>query len=270
MVPATVTSLSTNANRPTRVIGMTLAVVVLLVGLPFGLMVSAMLPTGQPTQQPAQMSNMSVTQMRVVTKAHTVPMAPTSDGYTVEAGDTLSKIAKAHKTSVAALASANGIENVHLIGVGDVLKIGNAPSAPPAPQVQSASAHSSSAAQRALALAKQIDREGRIGYRYDSEGPNTYDCSSFTQFVFGQQGVDLPRNSKAQSQLSGSQFIKVSRGDIRPGDLVFFYSPVSHVGMAVDNDRVVHASTDSNPLPDQIKTSDISAMPFHNAIRVVG
>lgn len=244
--------------------------VVMLVVLSSGLVVSTMLPTGQPTQQPAQMSNVSVTQMRVVTKAHTVPMAPTPGGYTVKEGDTLGKIAMAHGTSVAALASANGIENVHLIRAGDVLKIGNAPSALSASQVQSASAHSSSAAQRALALAKQIDREGRIGYHYGSDGPNTYDCSSFTQFVFGQQGVDLPRTSKGQSQLSGGQFIKVSRGDIRPGDLVFFYSPVSHVGIAVDNDRVVHASTDSNPLPDQIKISDIDAMEFNGAIRVVG
>lgn len=228
---------------------------------------------GGPSNAVQTTPSVPVTTQLVEHKAHTVPtvpMAPTSGGYTVKEGDTLGKIAMAHGTSVAALASANGIENVHLIGVGDVLKIGNAPSAPPAPQVQSASAHSSSAAQRALALAKQIDREGRIGYHYGSDGPNTYDCSSFTQFVFGQQGVDLPRNSKAQSQLSGSQFIKVSRGDIRPGDLVFFYSPVSHVGIAVDNDRVVHASTDSNPLPDQIKTSDIDAMEFNGAIRVVG
>lgn len=270
MVPATVTSLSTNANRPTRVIGMTLAVVVMLVGLPFGLMVSTMLPTGQPTQQPAQMSNVSVTQMRVVTKAHTVPMVLTSGSYTVKAGDTLGKIAAKHGTSVAALASANGIQNVNVIGVGDVLKIGNAPSAPPAPQAQSASSHTSSVGERALAAANRIDGMN-VPYVWGGKSMSGFDCSGFVGYVFGKAGYDISGSSSSMSGLAnGDSVISVPRDEIRAGDIVFFYSPVSHVGIAKNSSEVVHASTDGNALPDQIKTSDISAMPFHNAIRVVG
>lgn len=266
MVPATVTSLSINANRLTRVIGMTLAVVVLLVGLPFGLMVSAMLPTSQPAQQP----NVNVSQMRVVTKAHTVPMAPTSGGYTVKEGDTLGKIAKACGTSVAALASANGIKDVNVIGVGDVLKVSNAPSAPPAPQAQPSSAHSSSVGERALATANRIDGMN-VPYVWGGKSMSGFDCSGFVSYVFGKAGYDISGSSSSMSGLAnGDSVISVPRDEIRAGDIVFFYSPVSHVGIAKNSSEVVHASTDGNALPDQIKTSDISAMPFHNAIRVVG
>ena len=80
-------------------------------------------------------------------------------------------------------------------------------------------------------------------------------------WAFEQIGVDLPRTSSAQSQMDGTP---VSKSQLKPGDMVFFYSPVSHVGIYAGNGKVLHASTSGEP----VKYSDIDAMPFHNAVRV--
>jgi cell wall-associated NlpC family hydrolase len=57
----------------------------------------------------------------------------------------------------------------------------------------------------------------------------------------------------------------VSRANLQPGDLVFFYSPVSHVGIYVGNGQVLNAPQTG----DVVKLSPISRMPYHNARRIV-
>ena len=56
--------------------------------------------------------------------------------------------------------------------------------------------------------------------------------------------ISLPHSSRAQSQL-GTQ---VSRAELQPGDLVFFYSPISHVGLYIGNGMMVHARTYGSPV----------------------
>ncbi|WP_226357874.1 C40 family peptidase [Pseudonocardia sp. ICBG601] len=111
---------------------------------------------------------------------------------------------------------------------------------------------------QALAQAKQ-----QLGkpYKWGATGPSAFDCSGLMVWAFEQIGVDLPRTSSAQSQMDGTP---VSKSQLKPGDLVFFYSPVSHVGIYAGNGKVLHASTSGEP----VKYSDIDAMPFHNAVRV--
>jgi cell wall-associated NlpC family hydrolase len=59
----------------------------------------------------------------------------------------------------------------------------------------------------------------------------------------------------------------VSRAALRPGDLLFFYSPVSHVGIYIGNGQMVHASTSGVP----VKTASIDSMgSFSGARRIVG
>ena len=77
-------------------------------------------------------------------------------------------------------------------------------------------------------------------------GPNSFDCSGFTMWVYGNFGVDLPHGSITQYKLGKA----VERKDIRPGDLVFFYHShcVGHVGLVTDVDSAgavtfIHAST---------------------------
>ncbi|NEW05850.1 C40 family peptidase [Paenibacillus sp. SYP-B3998] len=98
-----------------------------------------------------------------------------------------------------------------------------------------ATATSTSQANSIISLGKHY-----MGVRYKFGAPsgftNAFDCSSFTQYVFGKNGVSLPRSSKQQSQV-GSY---VSKDQLRPGDLVFFYSPIHHVGIYIGNGKIIH------------------------------
>lgn len=74
-------------------------------------------------------------------------------------------------------------------------------------------------------------------YVYGAAGPDTFDCSGLTMYAYQQAGISLPHSSSSQSQMGTA----VSREQLAPGDLVFFYSPVSHVGMYIGNGQMVHA-----------------------------
>lgn len=81
-------------------------------------------------------------------------------------------------------------------------------------------------------------------YVTGAAGPNGFDCSGLTQFAYAAAGISLPHSSRSQSGLGAA----VSRGDLQPGDLVFFYSPVSHVGLYIGNGQMVHASVTGRPV----------------------
>ena len=81
-------------------------------------------------------------------------------------------------------------------------------------------------------------------YVWGASGPNGFDCSGLTQFAYAAVGVSLPHSSGAQSQMGAA----VSRADLQPGDIVYFYSPVSHVGIYIGNGQMVHARTFGQPV----------------------
>ena len=110
---------------------------------------------------------------------------------------------------------------------------------------------------QALAIA-----QGKIGrpYVWGAAGPNAFDCSGLVMWAFKQAGVSLPRTSAAQSQAGTA----VSKTQLQPGDLVFFYSPVSHVGIYMGDGKVLDATQSGEP----VQISDMAYMPFHNARRV--
>ena len=64
-----------------------------------------------------------------------------------------------------------------------------------------------------------------------------FDCSGFTMWAWAHAGVYLPHSSAAQY----SSLPHVSRESLQPGDLLFFYSPISHVGMYVGGGRMIHS-----------------------------
>ncbi|WP_233225888.1 C40 family peptidase [Amycolatopsis sp. CA-126428] len=74
-------------------------------------------------------------------------------------------------------------------------------------------------------------------YVYGATGPTNFDCSGLTRWAYGQAGITLPRTSREQSTFGTA----VPRDQLQPGDLVFFYSPVSHVGMYIGDGKMVHA-----------------------------
>ncbi|MGY1682073.1 NlpC/P60 family protein [Geodermatophilus sp. SYSU D01176] len=89
-------------------------------------------------------------------------------------------------------------------------------------------------------------------YVWAAGGPNSFDCSGLVQYAFKAAGVDLPHSSRMQSQMG----TPVSRAEARPGDLVAFYSPVSHIGIYLGNGQMVHAPTSG----DVVKISNIDVM----------
>ena len=79
-------------------------------------------------------------------------------------------------------------------------------------------------------------------YVYGAAGPSAFDCSGLTMMAWAQAGVGLPHSSSAQYGLRH----RTSReSDLQPGDLVFYYSPISHVGMYIGNGMIVHAANPS-------------------------
>ncbi|WP_240938105.1 C40 family peptidase [Nocardioides sp. JQ2195] len=96
-------------------------------------------------------------------------------------------------------------------------------------------------------------------YVYGAAGPSAFDCSGLTMMAWAQAGVGLPHSSSAQMG-SGA---RVSSGDLQPGDLVFYYSPVSHVGIYIGGGRIVHAA---NP-GSGVTIAGVFSMPFSGAVR---
>lgn len=132
------------------------------------------------------------------------------------------------------------------------------------PQAKSASATkvqktASGAAAGALAFA-----ESQVGDAYvmGATGPNAYDCSGLMLTAYKSVGIQLPRTSQAQFSAGHA----VSLNALQPGDLVFFYSGISHVGMYVGNGTIVHAA---NPRSG-VTYAKLSSMPAAGARRVVG
>ncbi|GAA3691811.1 NlpC/P60 family protein [Gordonia hankookensis] len=86
----------------------------------------------------------------------------------------------------------------------------------------------------------------RIGdpYVWGATGPDSFDCSGLMVWAYEQAGKTLPRSSEAQNS-SGQA---VDRNDLRPGDLIIYYSDAHHVGMYVGDGYVIHASTFGVPV----------------------
>ncbi len=74
-------------------------------------------------------------------------------------------------------------------------------------------------------------------YRWAGSGPNSFDCSGLTMWAYGKAGVSLPHSSGAQI----GRGPRISRSNLEPGDLVFFGSPIHHVGMYVGGGDFIHS-----------------------------
>ena len=81
-------------------------------------------------------------------------------------------------------------------------------------------------------------------YRWGAAGPDAFDCSGLTLFAMRAAGKSLPHSSRMQSTMGRW----VPKANLRPGDLVFFYSPVGHVAIYIGNGRIVYASTSGQPV----------------------
>jgi cell wall-associated NlpC family hydrolase len=112
---------------------------------------------------------------------------------------------------------------------------------------------------RAAAAVQYAMAQVGDSYVYGAAGPDAFDCSGLTMMAWAQAGVGLPHSSSAQYS-SGA---RVAESDLQPGDLVFYYSPISHVGMYIGNGLIVHAA---NPGAG-VKVSSLHEMPYVGAVR---
>ncbi len=72
---------------------------------------------------------------------------------------------------------------------------------------------------------------------WGAEGPDAFDCSGLTMMAYRQAGITLPHYSGYQATMGTA----VSRANMQPGDLIFWYSPVAHVSIYVGNGKMIHA-----------------------------
>jgi len=96
-------------------------------------------------------------------------------------------------------------------------------------------------------------------YKYAGKGPDSFDCSGLTGYAWKAAGVQIPHSS--QAQYDGLPHVSIS--EIAPGDLLFYGSPIHHVGVYTGNDQYVHAPQTG----DVVKISSIFRSDFAGAAR---
>ncbi len=174
----------------------------------------------------------------------------TADTYVVKSGDTLSSIAYSHCSSTSQLRKLNSIALWEKLDIGreiilpenscqdraDILFL--------APNNTNKKSYISDALTKATT---PFNAYKYLGHKYvwGAVGPNVFDCSGFTSYLFKKEGIILPRTAAQQFQ-SGA---RVARDELKQGDLVFFDTEkrmtgkVNHVGIYIGNNKFIHASS---------------------------
>jgi cell wall-associated NlpC family hydrolase len=109
------------------------------------------------------------------------------------------------------------------------------PSAPVAPPPSGGGGGGGGGAAAVVAYARaQVGKP----YCYGGSGPGCFDCSGLTMRAWQQAGVSLPHSSSAQYNVGR----RISASELQPGDLIFYYSPISHVSVYIGNGQRISAT----------------------------
>jgi hypothetical protein len=92
-------------------------------------------------------------------------------------------------------------------------------------------------------------------YRWGGSGPGGYDCSGLTSSAWRSAGVTLPHNARAQ----WGSVRRIGRAQLQPGDLVFYYADIHHVGLYVGGGRIIHAPQEG----ERIRFDRFDYQPIH-------
>jgi cell wall-associated NlpC family hydrolase len=102
------------------------------------------------------------------------------------------------------------------------------------------------------------------GYVWGASGPNNFDCSGFTLAAYRQVGISLPHSSQSQANIGK----RVSKSELKAGDLIIWYGDASHVGLYIGNGKIAHAR---NPrVGTVIQTLASYPAPFITGVRIIG
>ena len=164
--------------------------------------------------------------------------------YTVKSGDTFLGIAAKFNISQANLLKLNPqITNANVLRVGQILTVSSNGSS--SSTGNPGSSTTISWEQKANSIISTGNKYLGCPYLYGASvtQTNAFDCSSFTKRVFQENGIILPRNSAAQSQVG----TPISPSNIRKGDLIFFDTNndgnINHVAIAMSNTTMLHCQS---------------------------
>ena len=113
----------------------------------------------------------------------------------------------------------------------------------------------------AEALRYALTRRGDP-YVWGAAGPNAFDCSGLVMWAYAQVGISLPHYTGAQWNMG----VHVSRSQLQPGDLVFFYADISHVGLYIGNGLMI----DAPDFGEVVKVEPVMWNVYVGAVRIVG
>jgi peptidoglycan endopeptidase LytE len=255
------------------------------------LQLTSVIHPGQTLVIPAGARTNTSSTARAVAVAPTAPATATTAGtdYVVVAGDALASIAWRHGVTLGALLRANSLDATSLIMPGRRLQIPPATrpiptgivSAVPATATRAAVTPASTPAPTSTApapsgssldtLLSYATAQVGVPYQFFSAGPDTFDCSGLVVAAFRQIGMSVPHQSRALAKLGSP--VDWRTEPIAAGDLVFTSAvgdpaQITHVGIALDSRRWVHAvgfgrtvSIHSLPAPDRIMAVQRIALP---------
>jgi len=214
-------------------------------------------------------------------KRNTRKTTTTLAKYRIKRGDTLSSIARKNHTTVAKIRKANGLKKGAVLKSGRVVKVpktsyrivktntkssnkklarslSNLDTVKLGTKISTKKKKSKftvndiffSGSKKSTDKCRRIEKiaKKKLGKRYvwgASGTKNTYDCSSFTKYVYRKNGIAIPRTSIMQSK--HGKYVK--RKDLKKGDLIFFDTSkrrkgyVNHVGIYLGNNKFIHASS---------------------------
>ena len=145
-------------------------------------------------------------------------------------------------------------------GSGSSGSAGTAAAPAPTPSSDPPPASGPPSGDRAMIAVREAERQLGKPYQWAAAGPDRFDCSGLTLWSYAKAGISLPHSSRAQFD----EGRHVSRSELQPGDLVFYGSPIHHMGIYVGGGRYINAPQTG----DVVKYASYDRSDYAGAVRL--